>query len=196
MLRPPNDLKTSASVAAPVSFGRSLLGSDKLVNRVETALVAIRRILRAADINAKRLARASGLTTSQLIVLQILDGRNEAMASEIARTATLSQATVTALVDKLEAKGFVARNRGKTDRRRVWVSITDHGRRALEQAPDLLQDTFQQRFEQLPDWEQAFIIAGVERVAALLDAGEIDAAPVLEVGMLDHIPSSDDVDDS
>ena len=55
----------------------------------------------------------------------------------------------------------------------------------LADMPDVLQDRFAARFENLADWEQASIIAGLERVAALLNAEGIDASPVLDVGALD-----------
>ena len=90
-----------------------------------------------------------------------------------------------ALLDKLEARGLVIRNRGSQDRRRVSVELTEEGRRALADMPDVLQDRFAARFENLADWEQASIIAGLERVAALLNAEGIDASPVLDVGALD-----------
>ncbi|MDP1873311.1 MarR family winged helix-turn-helix transcriptional regulator [Phenylobacterium sp.] len=154
-------------------------------SRVSDALVAIRRIVRAAEFASRDLARTTGLTPSQLIVLQIVAREGEPGAGAIAEAARLSQATVTALLDKLEARGLVIRNRGSQDRRRVSVELTAEGRRALADMPDVLQDRFAARFEKLADWEQASIIAGLERVAALLNAEGIDASPVLDVGALD-----------
>ena len=154
-------------------------------SRVSDALVAIRRIVRAAEFASRDLARTTGLTPSQLIVLQIVAREGEPGAGAIAEAARLSQATVTALLDKLEARGLVIRNRGSQDRRRVSVELTQEGRRALANMPDVLQDRFAARFENLADWEQASIIAGLERVAALLNAEGIDASPVLDVGALD-----------
>ncbi len=154
-------------------------------SRVSDALVAIRRIVRAAEFASRDLARTTGLTPSQLIVLQIVAREGEPGAGAIAEAARLSQATVTALLDKLEARGLVIRNRGSQDRRRVSVELTEEGRRALADMPDVLQDRFAARFENLADWEQASIIAGLERVAALLHAEGIDASPVLDVGALD-----------
>ncbi|MDO8900298.1 MAG: MarR family transcriptional regulator [Phenylobacterium sp.] len=154
-------------------------------SRVSDALVAIRRIVRAAEFASRDLARTTGLTPSQLIVLQIVAREGEPGAGAIAEAARLSQATVTALLDKLEARGLVIRNRGSQDRRRVSVELTQEGRRALADMPDVLQDRFAARFENLADWEQASIIAGLERVAALLNAEGIDASPVLDVGALD-----------
>jgi len=154
-------------------------------SRVSDALVAIRRIVRAAEFASRDLARTTGLTPSQLIVLQIVAREGEPGAGAIAEAARLSQATVTALLDKLEARGLVIRNRGSQDRRRVSLELTEEGRRALADMPDVLQDRFAARFDKLADWEQASIIAGLERVAALLNAEGIDASPVLDVGALD-----------
>lgn len=157
---------------------------DHMTNWPEAALVSLRKILRATELNTKSVARSSGLTPSQLIVLHLLDGMQRATAGEIARAASVGQATVTALVDKLVERGFVERKREATDRRRVWVAITPEGRRALEGAPDLLHNVFQSRFEQLESWEQAFVVAALERVASLLDADKMDAAPVLTSAVL------------
>lgn len=160
--------------------------------RADTALVALRRILRAAEMDAKELARRTGLTASQIIVLQIVGRTGEAMGGRIAEQASISQATVTALVDKLEARGLVVRRRGETDRRQVWVTITQEGRAALADSPDFLQRRFEERFNTLQDWEQSFLVAALERVAALMGAEGLDAAPLLALGAIDRAPAEDE----
>ncbi len=150
--------------------------------RSQQALIALRRILRATEFSARRLAKNAALTNSQLIVLQILGEEGEATAGAIAKRTALSQATVTTLLDRLEARALVRRRRGDTDRRRVWVEVTEEGREMLAQLPSSLQTLFQSEFDQLPDWEQAWIIAALERVATMLKANMIDAAPMLEMG--------------
>lgn len=154
-------------------------------DKSDLALITLRRILRATEINSRELARESGLTPSQLIILQIIGRLEDAVPSAVAREASLTQATVTSLIDKLEKRGMVERRRDTEDRRRVFIDLTDAGRRALAGAPNLLQDLFQTRFTQLPEWEQSFLISALERVAAILGAEEIDAAPVLDVGAID-----------
>lgn len=153
-------------------------------DRAEAALVAMRKILRATELNSKLLARESGLSPSQLIVLQLLNSKGGATPGDIARAISLGFATVTALVDKLVARGFVSRRRDESDRRRVWVEITPEGRQSLAGAPDLLHNTFQARFKKLEGWEQLFLVAALERVTALLDADDMDAAPVLDAAVL------------
>lgn len=154
--------------------------------RTESALRAIRRLLRAAEMTERQLAAATGLTPSQLVVLQEVSRHGETTAGAIASAVQFSQATVTNLVDRLEQRGFVARSRRERDRRQVWVSITEQGRTALSSAPDMMQDRFQSRFDNLPDWEQAMIVAMLERLTGLLNADGIDAAPVIDAGRIDR----------
>ena len=156
-------------------------------DRSTNALVALRRIVRVTEVNARKLARQSDITASQLLVLQLIAEHGEALPSVIARAVELKQATVTVLLNKLEEAGLVSRRRDTEDRRRVWVTLTDSGKRVLEHSPDLLQHRFRQAFDQLEDWEQSMIITTLERVAALLDAKDLDAAPVLDVGDLDRL---------
>lgn len=156
-------------------------------HRAQTALVALRRILRVTEFNVRKLAEQSDLTTSQLLVMQNLARASKALPSAIARAIDVKQATVTALVNKLEDEGLVSRRRDTEDRRRVWIELTDAGQSTLKKSPDLLQSRFEHGFEQLQEWEQAMIITTLERVAALLDAEDIDAAPILDFGDLDRI---------
>jgi DNA-binding MarR family transcriptional regulator len=154
--------------------------------RSNNALVALRRILRATELSARQLASQTGLTPSQLIVLQIVAADGKSLPSTVARHAHLSQATVTSLVDKLVRADLVRRRRDTEDRRRIWIELTDAGLSRIAASPDLLQDRFQTSFDALQDWEQAMIVTALERVSAMLDAGTIDASPVLDVGDIDR----------
>ena len=49
-----------------------------------------------------------------------------------------------------------------------------------------LQDQFNRQFTKLDEWEQTMILAALQRVAQMMDAEEIDAAPVLDIGSLDR----------
>lgn len=159
-------------------------------SRVEDALVAIRRIMRAAEQSSRSLSRQAGMTASQLVVLQIISSEGEISPSAIAQKARITQATVTALLDRLQKRGLVTRTQGAADRRRVHVTVTEEGRKLLNITPDALQTRFADRFNALKDWQQASINAALEQVAELLDADSIEAAPILEFGRLD--PTVDD----
>ncbi len=155
----------------------------------DAALVSLRRIVKVVDAQARTLARDTSLTPSQLIVLSELASSESLQPGELARAASLKQATISILLDRLQERGLVQRARGDTDRRTVRVQITPEGRRVLADAPDLLQVEFGARFEELPSWEQAYINAALMRLVALLGAGAIDASPVLDVGAVTDLPA-------
>jgi DNA-binding MarR family transcriptional regulator len=161
---------------------------DSLTN---ATLRALRRILRAADRGGRRLATVTGLTPSQLLVLQEIERRQEATPSVIAQTLQFGQATVTNIVDRLVAGGLVTRERSTRDKRQILLHPTSRGHDALESAPDLLQERFRDRFATLPDWEQAMMLAALERLAGLLDASDINAAPLIDAGAIDRTLESE-----
>jgi len=118
----------------------------------------------------------------------MVDHLGDATPTDLARNASLTLATMTTLVDKLEDRGFITRRRDEADRRRMLIRITKAGKKTLAESPDALQQQFQKRFEALADCEQASLIAALEKVAALLGAKDIDAAPVLDIGALTDLP--------
>ncbi|MGD9390603.1 MAG: MarR family transcriptional regulator, partial [Thioalkalispiraceae bacterium] len=72
----------------------------------DQVLISLRQIIRAIDLNSKRLERESGLTGPQLLVMQLIGSAGEITAGVLAREVSLSQATVTSILDRLERKGL------------------------------------------------------------------------------------------
>lgn len=147
-------------------------------------LIALRRIIRAIDLHSKKLNRESGLTGPQLIILQTIQSLPEVTPKRLAQEVTLSQGTVTVILDRLTARGLVERVRSETDRRSYHLTLSEEGAEVLRLAPALLQNEFIDRFSQLEQWEQTQILSSVQRVAVMMDAVAIDAAPMLELGTL------------
>jgi DNA-binding MarR family transcriptional regulator len=148
-------------------------------------LVALRRVMRAVDIHSRRLVQSHGLTGPQAIVLKELVRAGSLSSGELAKRVSLGHGTVTEIVKRLESRRLLKREQSAADRRRVNVSPTPAGREWIAGSPPLLQETFSQRFAALKDWEQNLLLSSVQRVAELMDAETIDAAPVLSSGSLD-----------
>ncbi len=159
---------------------------SQLTNAV---LRAIRRILRATDQRGRKLAAATNLTPSQLLVLQEIERRGETTPGAIAHNLHFGQATVTNIIDRLEAQNFVTRQRNERDKRQILLGITAGGLTAIRMSPDPLQQQFSAGFEDLSTWEQAMILAALERVCDLMGATDIDAAPLLDSGTIDRSPA-------
>ncbi len=156
------------------------------MNSIEEVLVALRRVIRATDLHSKHLAKTTGLTAPQILLLQTIRDKGEITIGELAGKMSLSQATVTTILDRLEKRTLVFRERSKEDKRKVHAYLTEAGIEMLQKAPIPLQDHFTRQFGDLQDWEQTMIISSLQRVSHMMDAQHIDASPVLDVGTLDR----------
>lgn len=154
----------------------------------EELLVALRQIIRTIDLRSKQLSKEIGLTGPQLLVIQQIGKMPGVMVRDIANQINLSAATVTSILDRLEAKNLVSRIRSNTDKRRVGVYLTDDGNAALDNAPKHFQDHFTDRFSKLAEWEQSQMVATMQRLANMMDASSIEASPLLELGTLHNEP--------
>ena len=64
----------------------------------------------------------------------------------------------------------------------MTVTPTAEGLKLLGDAPSPLQDRFRSEFFKLREWEQTQMLATLQRIAAMMDATELDAAPLLTTG--------------
>lgn len=156
------------------------------MENIDEVLVALRRVIRATDLHSKYLAKTTGLTAPQILLLQTIRDKGEVTIGELANDISLSQATVTSILDRLEKRELVYRERSTEDKRKVHAYLTEAGTDMLKEAPMPLQDQFTRQFNDLQQWEQTMIIASLQRIAHMMDAGHIDAAPVLDIGVIDR----------
>jgi DNA-binding MarR family transcriptional regulator len=84
----------------------------------------------------KQAVGGSGLTARMLEVLRHLAGSGPLTVGEQAVHLGIGRAAATELIDRLEAKGLVARMRDERDHRRVFVWLTEEGRRRIADVPD------------------------------------------------------------
>lgn len=148
----------------------------------ESIVAAIRRIIRAIDVHSRRLVEAYGLTGPQLATLREVQRQGPVSPGALARAVHLSNPTVTGILTRLERRGLVIRRRSPDDRRSVDVTVTPAGLELLDRAPSLLQDRFHAELDQLEGWERHMILANLQRVAAMMNADVLDAAPHLTTG--------------
>ncbi|WP_372865195.1 MarR family winged helix-turn-helix transcriptional regulator [Spongiibacter sp.] len=153
---------------------------------IEEVLIALRRVTRAVDLHSKHLMKTSGLTAPQMLILQTLRDHGDAIISDVAKQVSLSQATVTSIIDRLEKRQLVVRERSNQDKRKVFACLTEQGAEIIRNAPTPLQEYFKRQFRDLQDWEQMQIISSLQRVAQMMDAQHIDAAPLLDIGAIDR----------
>lgn len=134
----------------------------------EAVLASIRKIMRAADLHSSHTRRTSGLTLPQLLLLRAIRDYPNATLGELAEHISLSQATATTILDRLEKMGLTNRYRSETDRRKSHVQLTDTGKTVLQSAPEPIQPQFIAEFEQLKPFEQTAMLSSLQRVADMM----------------------------
>jgi len=147
-------------------------------------LIALRKVIRAIGLHSKHLNKTSGLTSPQLIIMQDIDKTPGVNSGQVAKNVTLSAATVTNIIDRLESKNLVSRERNTQDKRKVSLYLTDNGKAILLNAPQPLQEHFIENFSNLAQWEQSQLLSSMERIADMMNANELDASPLLELSAM------------
>ena len=151
-------------------------------------LVALRRVIRAVDQHSRKLVQAYGLTGPQALLLtEVVRGERLSIGT-LANRVSLSHATVTDIVTRLESRGVVTRSRDPDDGRRVLVKATSEGEVIYRQSVPLLQESFVRRLDELEEWERWQLLASLQRIAVMMNAEDLDAAPVLASGDVKATP--------
>ncbi|ARP87218.1 MarR family winged helix-turn-helix transcriptional regulator [Bordetella genomosp. 9] len=140
-------------------------------------LRALRRITRSIALHSRQLAAVSHITAPQLMCLRTVIALGPITSTAISREIHVSPSTVVGILDRLEDKGLVRRERGREDRRTVFVTATGAGIELAQQAPSPLQKHLADALNALPELEQATITLSLERIVALMEQGG-QAAPV------------------
>lgn len=148
----------------------------------QEVLRSLRRIFHAVDRHSRRLARLHGLTESQALCLNAINRVAEINPGQLARTISLSPPTVTGILDRLERRGLIQRGRTARDKRQVVVCLTESGRSLLASSPPPLQERFTRRLAALPSTRQRQIAKSLHEVVKMMEAEDIDAAPLLARG--------------
>jgi len=157
----------------------------------QLVLSTLRQITREIDLYSKKLVKRVGMTVPQLLVLkEVVDAGNLPMG-KLAERVSLSQATITNIVDRLELHGHIERRRSQSDRRQILLYTTEKGREIVEKNPSILQEDFLEAFAKLESWEQTQILSSLQRVASMMNAHRHPASPILHAGD-EHTPSDNE----
>ena len=143
-------------------------------------LATLKQITRSLDIQSKNLMRKYGLTGPQLLIIKELYKNSDLTLKQVAVKVSLSQATVTSIIDRLEKMQFVMRIRNSQDKRKVNIQLADKAIEILNKNPGLLQEQFSEEFEKLEDWEKNYLMSALQRIAFMMNAEKIKAPSVWE----------------
>jgi DNA-binding MarR family transcriptional regulator len=147
-------------------------------------LLALRKIIRAVDIHSRMLASEYGITGPQLACLLAVVEKESITATEIADRISLSASTVIGILDRLESKELLQRERDTNDRRLIHIAPTAKGKNLAAQMPYPLKRPLNTALGKMTESEQKKAVETLEKLVKYMGAGSIDADPLLEIGTI------------
>jgi len=153
-------------------------------------IAALRQIAQAVDTRSRQLLADCGLSAPQIGTLRELARSGGCSPSALADALHLSPQTMAGILQRLELRGLVGRERDLSDKRSFVVRLTEAGTKAEATAPPLLRDEFTAQLDKLPAWEQSQMLATLQRIAHMMHADDDEPISFLpaerdEFGKLD-----------
>lgn len=135
----------------------------------------LRRIFKAIHEYSRKSLKEFGVTGPQLWALHVLRDGGALGVGELARRMYLHISTVSAVVDRLEARGLVRRQRGERDGRQVDVRLTSKGKALLRRAPEPAQGKLLHGLERLTVREVLHLHEAIGHLVTLMEADRVEA---------------------
>lgn len=108
------------------------------------------------------------LTGTQGMVIGILHRYGNMKVSDLSEKMGLSNSTISGIVDRLEKQELIKRNRSKTDRRIVYVSLTLKSKKSFQKNFCHIEDKFKEIINEVPSEEIDKILEGLSLLEKLI----------------------------
>ncbi|SDD35002.1 MarR family winged helix-turn-helix transcriptional regulator [Paraburkholderia lycopersici] len=149
----------------------------------------------ARNVLAGRMDRAVaplGLTSSQIGVILLLWFERARTPNEMSRVLSYDTGSMTRMLDRLEKKGFLVRQRSQSDRRVVELALTGQGREAAQQLPDLIASVMTEQLRGFAPEEVATLVHLLQRFIANDGSTTPLCASIDEPGHGEQAPGKED----
>ena len=143
----------------------------------------IKRVFQILNEQSQRIKQETGLTGPQLWAIGVIHQYGPINISDIAKRMYLHPTTVLGIIDRLEARGHVSRNRSKDDRRVIWLELTQGGKDLVQSVPEVVQGLLGARLEGIALNDLAEIDEGIGHLVKTFGVQEIPPKPMFSLEM-------------
>ncbi|MFT4791206.1 MAG: DNA-binding MarR family transcriptional regulator [Arcticibacterium sp.] len=150
-------------------------------NKYSEIMSSVRKIVRAVNLESKRVEKTFGISIPQLLTLKFLNeevGYKSSMKA-IKEMLSLNASTVTGIVDRLEQKGFVARLPDPKDKRSTPIVLTSKGSGLLINTKESLHEKISKSLDKISEEEYQDILVSFETIINFLNIEHLDASPII-----------------
>lgn len=142
--------------------------------KVKQIIFLIRKLMHGAELYTKELNKKYSITSAQLNCLLAIYENGPLPPSQIARRMLVNSSTVTGVIDRLELKGLVERQRNSADRRVIYIRLTPNGKEMAKVAPPPIQQRVIDGLQQMPADELDQIILSLAKLTKMLDFQDLE----------------------
>ena len=164
--------KTQISRGRDITFKNSQIKTSS--DMVKEVIFLIRKLIHGAELYTKELNKKYAITSAQLNCLLALRENGPLPPSQIARHMIVNSSTVTGVIDRLEQKGLVRRQRNSPDRRIINIQLTADGKKLAEVAPPPIQQRVVDGLQQMSQRELKQIIISLTKLTKMLDLQNLE----------------------
>ena len=143
------------------------------VNRIVQDL---RVVFRTVQAHSRWVEKQCGVSGAQLWALWELFAAPGLKVSELSEALAIHRSTASNLLDKLESKELIRRERGGPDQRVVRLYLTPQGADLLASAPRPAQGALRHALFELPDGTLSTLQSALDQLADAMAAPGTDAA--------------------
>jgi DNA-binding MarR family transcriptional regulator len=152
--------------------------------RTRAVLQQLRIVFRSIQAHSRWVEKQCGVSGAQLWALWEVFDSPGVRVSDLSRMMSIHQSTASNMLDKLEAKRLLRRERGGPDQRVVRLYLTEQGKQLLTNAPRPAQGAIYHALQQLPDDGLEQLQDSLDQLVRLMDFkdGEARMRPMSEPG--------------
>jgi DNA-binding MarR family transcriptional regulator len=152
---------------------------DERNKQINAVTLRLRNILKGVQAHSKYVEKSCGLSSAKLWMLHEIAAAPGLKVSKLAAALAIHPSTCSNMLDKLEEKQLVSRDRSKTDQRSVHIDITEEGRRFLDKAPKPPQGKLSNALEQLSLSQLTNLESGLDALVKALHINDTGLMPFI-----------------
>lgn len=137
---------------------------------ISEIMQSLRRIFKAIQDYSHEVSDKFGITGPQLWALKTISQNENLSLSDLSKRMYLHPSTITGVMDRLEKKGYVKRNRDQVDRRVIYLQLTAEGKKLVKRAPNPVQGRMIYGLRNLKKGELSLIYDSVKKLVEIMEA--------------------------
>lgn len=147
-------------------------------------MISVRKIVRAINLESKRVEKNFGISIPQLLTLKYLKEKPDYKSTmrNLREFLSLNASTVTGIISRLETKGYIARLPDPSDKRSTPIVLTSKGDELIKKTNLSLHERISKNLEAINENEYQAILGSFQTIINFLNIDDLDASPIITGG--------------